>query len=77
MATLTDKNAPPQGTVGPAAGAAANGGAKHDASAVVADFSREDPTTIFELLEKRGRGSYGTVYKVASGAFPTAAVARA
>jgi len=70
MATLTDKSAPPPppGTVGPAAGTAANGGAKHDASAVVADFSREDPTTIFELLEKRGRGSYGTVYKVASGA---------
>ena len=28
------------------------------------DFSREDPVTLFELLEKRGRGSYGTVYKV-------------
>jgi len=27
-------------------------------------FSREDPSLLFELLEKLGRGSYGTVYKV-------------
>jgi hypothetical protein len=52
--------AAPTATPVPAAAA----GAATAGAAGLADVSREDPTTLFELLEKRGRGSYGTVYKV-------------